>query len=76
MPTFRLRTVNKHFSFANDVELASFEAARSEALKGALEVGTEEVCNGKEFFGAEITIENDGEVVQRLMVAVGASPLQ
>jgi hypothetical protein len=75
MPSFLIRIVNKDFTASNEAELASDDAARSDALRGALEIGTEEVCSGKPFFGAEVVIERDGEPIERLMIALGASPL-
>jgi hypothetical protein len=52
------------------------DAAKSEGLKGALQIGIQEICEGKMFFAAEIRVENEHEPSQRMMVAVGASPLQ
>jgi hypothetical protein len=76
MPTYSIHIVNSDFISTNSYEASSAKAARSEALKGALEIGSEEIRQGKSFFGAEIRIEDGGEVVERMMVAVGASALQ
>ena len=76
MPTFKIHTVNHDFSISNEVELLTTDEAKSQALKGALEIGADEVSSGTAFFAAEITVENEGKVVHRLMVAVGTSPLQ
>jgi hypothetical protein len=76
MPTYSIHIVNSDFVSTNSFEASSAEAARSEALKGALAIGVEEVSQGKSFFGAEIRIEDGDEVVERMMVAIGASALQ
>jgi hypothetical protein len=73
--TFCIRIANKDFTASNEVELADDRTAKAEALKGALEIGIEEVCAGKPFFGAEVAVEREGRPIQRLMIAVGASPL-
>ena len=52
------------------------QAARTEGLRGALQVGVEEVCEGKSFFAAQVTIENEHQPTERMVVAVGASPLK
>ena len=76
MPKYSIRVVNRDFATTNEYELSSMEAARTEALKSALQIGSEEVWEGKAFFAAEISIENDHEPTERMMVAVGASPLR
>ena len=76
MPAYHVSIVNKDFSASEDIEASTPAAARSEALRGALNIGTDEVCGGKMFFGAEISIRGDGGTTERLMVAIGASPLQ
>ena len=76
MPTFSIHVVNSDFTSSNSVDAASPEAARSEALMGALQIGVEEIRKGVPFFGAEIRIQNEDEVVERMMVAIGASTLQ
>ena len=75
MPAYRISIVNKDFAASDEHELPSHEAALREALKGALEIGVEEVCGGVQFFGAEVGVECDGEVVERLVIAIGASCL-
>lgn len=76
MATFSIHIVNSDFVSTNSLEASSPEAARSEALRGALQIGTEEICKGSPFFGAEISIKNGGEVVERMMVAIGSSTLR
>ena len=76
MPVFRISVINESFTASHEYELASVEAAESHAVKGALGIGTDEIIAGKSFFGAEIRIETDGELVGRFVVSAGASPLQ
>lgn len=76
MATFSITIVNRHFTASNNYELDSVGDARKEAIKGALQIGVDEVSNGKPFFGAEVKIEQHEEVVSRFVVSIGASPLQ
>ena len=76
MPRYCIRVVNRDFATSSDHELPSMEAANTEALKGALQIGSQEVWEGKAFFAAEISVENEHEPTERMMVAVGASPLR
>ena len=75
MPSFRISVVNQHFRASNEHDLPSAEAARTEAIKGALQIGTGEVCMNRPFFGAEVSIESDGESVGRYVVSIGVSSL-
>ena len=76
MPTFSIHVVNSDFTSSNSIEAASPKAALSEGLKGTLQIGAEEVCRGSPFFGAEIRIQAGDRIVERMMVAIGASTLQ
>lgn len=76
MPNFRIRVINTDFDNSNEIDRASAHEARAEALKSALQIGVEEVCKGTPFFGAEVRIEDGSEVLERLVVAVGVSPLR
>jgi hypothetical protein len=75
MPAYRITIINKDFRATEDIEAAGSDAARTEALRGTLNIGTDEICEGKMFFGAEIVIQSDGGNPERLMVAIGTSPL-
>jgi len=75
MAGYRITIINRDFRASEDVEASSLDAARTEALRGALNIGTDEICEGKMFFGAEISIQGDGHEPERLMVAIGTSPL-
>ena len=76
MPTFRITVINEKFSATDDHELASRDEAHRHGVKGALAIGADEIWNGKRFFGAEVKIEEGGEVVGRFVVSIGSSPLQ
>ena len=76
MPRFRIRVINTDFDSSNEIDLPSTDRVRAEALKGALQIGVNEVCDGTPFFGAEVRIESGDEILERLVVAVGVSPLR
>jgi hypothetical protein len=76
MPTYRISVVNKDFTASEDIDAPDVNAARTEALRGALHIGTDEICEGKMFFGAEISIQGDGKAAERLMIAIGTTPLR
>lgn len=60
MPAYRITIVNQDYRSSEDIEAATPAAARTQALRGALNIGTDEVCEGKMSFGAEVSIEGDG----------------
>jgi hypothetical protein len=76
MPTFRIRITNKDFESFSDANAHDPKSVRSEAIRSALSIGSDEVCGGKSFFGAEVMIEDGGAMVERLVIAIGASPLR
>lgn len=70
MPAFSIHIVNSNFVSTNSLDASSAETARSQALKGALQIGADEVSKGNPFFGAEIRIHNeDDEVIERLVAS-------
>ena len=75
MPVYRINVVNEDFTASNEHEVSSADAAQLEGLKAALAMGADDVFRGKAFFGAEVSVEEDGETVRRLVVSVGASPI-
>ena len=75
MPTFRISVINAEFVVRNEHHCATIEAAREEAIRGALQIGTDEIIGGKGFFGAEVVVEDDGQIIDRFVVAIGSSPL-
>jgi hypothetical protein len=76
MQRFKISVVNESFATSEDHEAKSVETARSRALQAALQIGVDEVLRGKNFFAAEVKVEAADEVVTRLVVSVGASPIQ
>ena len=76
MPTFTISVVNEEFTARNERELMSCGAAREEAIRGALQIGTDVVVGGKSFFGAEVTILEGSEVLDRFVIAIDASSLK
>lgn len=76
MPTYRIHIINSDFKAEEHRECSDLEAAKKHALKGALEIGSEQALNGHQLFGAEVRIDQDEQTVARFMVAVGSSPLQ
>ena len=77
MPTYKIRVVNSDFEAEEEVYADDLDNARSQGLRGALGIGTDELCKGRNpFFGAEITVEIDGEVRERFVVGMGQSQLQ
>lgn len=76
MPKFLVTVVNETYESRNQHEAATSNDAYQQAIRGALEIGVEEVSKGKPFFGAEVRVENHDSLVGRFVVSVGASPLQ
>lgn len=76
VPTFRISITNQHFRSSNEQELPSADVAHTEAIKGALEIGTTEICTDRPFFGAEVCIEQEGEFIGRYVVSIGVSSLK
>jgi hypothetical protein len=76
MPTFRITVTNQTFQASNDHDLPSLADTTRQGIKAALEIGTDEVTNGKSFFGAEVHVEEGEESLGRFVVSVGMSPIQ
>lgn len=76
MPVFRIHVVNSDFEAGDDIDAPEFEAAKRLALRSALTIGADEICNGKPFFGAEVRVELDGELKERFLIGIGQSPLK
>ena len=76
MPMYRITVVNQTFSASNHHECPSTDAARKHGVRAALAIGSDEVTNGKPFFGAEVRVEQGDETLGRFVVSIGASPLQ
>lgn len=76
MPKFQVRIVNSDFDCCDEIEAADLEAAGTQGLRSVLAIGTDDMCSGANFFGAEVQLELDGEVKKRFLVAMGQSPLK
>jgi len=76
VPIFHLRVGNSDFESTNEIEASDFGGAQRQALRAALQIGTDEVCKGASFFGAEVRIVSDGAVTKRFVVGIGQSPLK
>jgi len=76
MPLFRISVLNGTFHACDEHELATASDAKTEGIKGALAIGSDEVSKGKQLFGAELKIEEGDELVGRFVVSVSASPIE
>jgi hypothetical protein len=76
VPLFRISVLNETFSACGEHELATASDAKTEGIKGALAMGSDEVSKGKQYFGAEVKIEEGDELVGCFVVSVGASPIE
>ena len=77
MPAYQIHVVNSDFEARNQVDARDFEEARQQGLRAALEIGTDELCKGTTaLFGAQISVESEGELMERFMVVVAQSPLK
>jgi hypothetical protein len=75
MPTFQISVANSEFATEIEQEFENIEEAKSQALKGVLDLASEQVVAGTPFFGAEVNV-TDGRNSKRFIVAIGVSPLQ
>jgi hypothetical protein len=75
VPTFAIKIINDTFEATNHEDLADMGAAKRQALKGALEIGTEKVLAGEPVFAAEVIVA-DGTDRQRFIVTIATSPLK
>jgi len=76
MPTFELHVINSDFNACQDLDARTVEEAMQRGLRAALQIGTDEICRGKPFFGAEVLVRDDGETRARMMISLGQSPLK
>ena len=76
MAVYHVSINNQVFSDSEDVDARNLKAARADALRGALQIGADEICRGKTFFGAEIIIQNKGGDIERRLLAIGVSTLR
>ncbi|MFL6776824.1 MAG: hypothetical protein ACJ8FN_10580 [Sphingomicrobium sp.] len=76
MPTYRICILNEDFCATDDHTCPDEKSAAKQALRGALDIGTDQIVAGKQFFGAEVTVESGNERVGHFVVAVGKSSLK
>ena len=67
---------NQTFTASEEHDLPSFDVAREQGIKAALDIGTEEVAKGNPFFAAEVLVGNGDETLARFVVSIGASSIQ
>jgi hypothetical protein len=72
---FQITVVNDKFASTSEQEFADADLATEQAIRGALELGTEQVLTGERFFGAEVLVA-EGSSLERFVVAVGVSPIR
>jgi hypothetical protein len=76
VPNYQIHVVNSDYESFNEADASNFDGTRKQALGAVLQIGTEEVCNGTAFFGAEVQVELDGELRERFVVSIGQSHLR
>jgi hypothetical protein len=76
VPNYRITVINQTFRACDDHELPSFDAARQQGIKAALEIGSDEVANGNPFFAAEVLVADGADTLGRFIVSIGASSIQ
>lgn len=76
MAIFNISIVNRTFESRNEHELPTASAAQAEAIRGALQIGIDEIDKGNAVFGAEVSVSNGGEKLARYVVAIAVSPLK
>jgi len=75
MPRYRIRIVNSDFDADEEQDYPDLDAAKYAAMKGALEIGTDQVLLGESFYGAEVRVEERDVLRARFMVSLGSTPL-
>ena len=76
MPIFHLRVINSDFEARDDLEAVDIRDAMKQGLRAALQIGSDEICNGKPYFGGEVCVEHSGGRKERFLVSIGQSPLK
>ena len=76
MPTYRISIINEHFSQSAEQEASDVVEAWQKAIRGAIDIASDQVSHGNPFFGAEVTLEEGNKQVGRYVVSVGATPLK
>ena len=75
MPTFQITIINDTFASRSEQELDHLDTAKRQGLKGALEIGVDQVMDGQPLFAAEVVVAH-GNTRERFIVTIGASPLK
>lgn len=75
MPTFQIIVANSEFDTNIKQDFDNIDDAKKQALKGVLDVASEQVVAGEPFFGAEVIV-TDGRSRERFIVALGVSTLK
>ena len=76
MATYHVTIVNEHYSSSNEHECDNVPNAWKQAIKGALEIASEEVSHGNPLFAAEVVLDEGQNRIGRYVISVGASPLK
>lgn len=76
MPKYQISLVNDEFHSREEINCPDIVAARKQAIASALAIASDVVAGGKPYFGAEVTLAEDGEVRSRFVVSAGASMLK
>lgn len=76
MPIFRISVVNDSFCAISEHDCQDFEAARKQGVAGALAMGMEAIAKGREFFGAEVRVDQGHEPPRRFVISVAAQALK
>lgn len=76
MPTYNIKIVNQHFEQAATQTAPNDDKAWQLAIKSAIIIAAEQVSEGEQFFGAEVSLETDGRKLGRYVLSVGASHLK
>jgi hypothetical protein len=76
VPIFRISVVNHTLTAQNEQDVPSLDEARKQGIKAAIAIGSDEIANGKAFFGAEVLVQDGEGTTERLIVAIGTSPLR
>ena len=73
---WELSVTNEHFSSSNEYNCSDAVSAWHQAIRGALDIATDQVSHGSPYFGAEVRLEEGNKLIGRYVVSAGASPLK
>lgn len=76
VPTFTIAIVNDEFNSCEEQECKDIMAARERAVGATLTIAAEQVKAGKPYFGAVVTVSQEGEEIASFVVSAGATKLQ